>query len=170
MLRKAEKIFDNIIDAGALLAALLYIFIMLAVCLGVVSRYVLQSPLLWVVEITAYALLYLTFLGATWLLRKEGHVTMDILVDNLRPRAQAIIGALTSLICAVMFLIIAYYGIIVTWEHYTRGHFDSHSVMQIPDAYPLAVVPIGSILLSIQLLRRAWTHLHNSQEATVDRE
>ena len=168
MLKRLNSIFKHIVDGGAIVAALLYLFIMLAVSLGVVMRYFVKSPLLWVVEITSYALLYLTFLGAAWLLKKEGHVTMDFVVDQLKPRTQNIIEAVTSFVVAIMFLIIAYYGVLVTWEHFEKGLYDAHGILKICDAYPLAIIPIGSILLSIQLLGRAWTRLHHQQEATPE--
>lgn len=163
MLKKLKVIFDKVVDSAALLASFFYIFIMLAVSLGVFMRYVMKSPLLWVVEITSYALLGFTFLGATWLLKRDGHVTMDFVVGMLKPRTQDIIEAITSFVCAIMFLIIAFYGALVTLDHFKRGLFDANAVLRIPQAYPLLIIPIGCLLLFIQLTIRGWNRLRHDE-------
>ena len=49
-------------------------------------RYFLNRPLVWVLELTEYALLWVTFLGAAWLLRQGGHVQVDVIVDFMSRR------------------------------------------------------------------------------------
>lgn len=154
ILTKLKRNFESIEGSAAFLASVLYVFIMLAVSLGVVMRYVFKAPLIWVQEITSYSLLYLTFLGAGWLLRREGHVCMDFVIAGFRPKVQDIIEGITSLFTAAMFLIITFYGIIVTVEHFKEGQYDSISVLKIPDAYYLAVVPIGCFLLFVRSMIR----------------
>ena len=73
-----EAIFDTIINISAIFAGVLIILIMLCVCVDVIMRYFFNSPLFWVVELGEYAMLYITFTGAAWLLKTDGHVTIDI--------------------------------------------------------------------------------------------
>ena len=50
-------------------ATLIFVAMMLVVCAEVLLRYGFNSPISWVVEISEYALLWITFLGAAWVLR-----------------------------------------------------------------------------------------------------
>ena len=60
---------ENILAGVAMVVLGLIIF---SVCLEIIMRYFLNWPLVWVVELTEYGLLHVTFLGAAWLLRQGG--------------------------------------------------------------------------------------------------
>jgi TRAP-type C4-dicarboxylate transport system permease small subunit len=99
-------------------------------------------------------LLFIAFLGTAWLLRREGHVKMDILVNRLQPRAQAFLGIFSSVIGAVVCLVLVWYGVQVTWDHWLRGTYKA-TTMEIPNAPILVIIPLGSFMFFIQCLRRA---------------
>ena len=65
------RIIDRMIDAGAFLAASLLIAVMLATTIKVVFRYGLREGLIGVDQISGTMLLYIAFLGAAWVLRRE---------------------------------------------------------------------------------------------------
>ena len=133
---------------------------MLAVGAEVVMRYFFNRPLLWVVEVTGLTLLYITFLVAAWVLRREQHVKMDMVLSRLSPRTQAILNIITSTLSAVIFLAITWYGAWATWEHFKAGYYTS-TTMEIPYVYVLIIIPIGSLLLFIQFLRRIHGHIRS---------
>ena len=161
VLRKLSVIFDSIVNIAALLAATVLVSIVFSVCLGVVMRYVFGRAIIWIPEVNAYTLTPVTFLSAAWLLRDEGHVRMDIVVERFTKRNQIIIDVGTSILCAIMFLAISWYGAQTTWDYFQRNVYDYSSVMRIPIAYVLASVFVGSILLFIQFLRRTWGYLQD---------
>lgn len=154
----AGAIFDGILNVFAFLSALLLAFIMLSICLEVIMRYFLNRPLVWVIEMSEYALLYITFLGTAWLLRREGHVTVDILLVRLNPKNQAALGFLSSIVGIIISLILIWYGSEVAWDHYVRGVFKP-TVLQFPTAPVLAIIPIGSVILAMQFIRRGYLFL-----------
>lgn len=170
VLGSVTSIFDKTVNLLAFLAAVIFIFAMLAVNFGVTLRYVLHRPQAWVVDIAAMCLIYITFLAATWLLRKEGHVTMDIAIGLLKPRTLTIINIITSLICAIMFLLFVVYGAYITWDHFLEGRYCAHTVLRIPTAYTLVIIPVGSSFLFIQLMRRAWGYYLSLRRAAPDQE
>ena len=126
-------------------------------------RYFLKMPQVWVVEITEYTLLVITFLGTAWVLKREGHVKVDLVLNRLKPRAQAFINIITSVVSALVLLVVAWYGLRISWDYFQKGIFEL-SMLDIPKAPIMVVIPIGSILLLIQFLRRAygyWESLKN---------
>ena len=158
ILRKLASIIDNTNYLLAALAGLLLVFLMLMVAYEVVIRYFLGLSLIWTVEITGYCLLYVTFLAAAWLLGKEGHVTMDLVLNRLNPRTQALLNTITSVIGAIICLIIVWFGVKVTWDNYQLGYVAT-SELRPPLFLIILIIPIGSFLLSIQFLRRAYGYL-----------
>ena len=92
MLKKVGNIFNHCNRALALVAGVVTVFVMLAINYEVFMRYFLNRPTLWTLEISEYSLVYITFLGAAWVLRKDGHVKIDLLVRVLKPRSQIILN------------------------------------------------------------------------------
>lgn len=161
LLDKSNSIFDRILNVLAFLAAATIIFTMLLVTAEVVMRYFLNLSLVWGVEITEYLLLYMTFLGTAWLLKREGHVKVEILASQLNPRAQTLLSIITSILGAMMFLVITWFGAEVTHDHWVRHVVYPETVTGVPKAVILAVIPAGSFLLFIQFLRRTYRYLES---------
>ena len=167
LIAKLSSIFDRIISLFAFLAGVIIIFMMMSVCAGVVMRYFFNQPLVWEVEVNEVALLFVTFLGTAWVLKREGHVKMEIVVDRLSPRSQNVVDVFTSTISAILLLFFVWYGTLVTWDHFQRGLYQA-TALSIPNAAVLFIIPVGSFLLCIQFLRRARGFL-TSWKASQDR-
>lgn len=154
-LTKVGTVFDRIIGSLAFVAGILIIFIMLAIGSEIVTRYFLGKPPVGVMDISEIAILYITFLGAAWLLSIEGHVKMDIVLNRLRPRAQSIFNIVTSIVAAIICLILFWFSTEVTWDTFQRGLWEV-GIMEIPTFTIVLIIPIGSLMLFIQFLRRAY--------------
>ncbi len=135
------------------IAGLILIFIMFSVCLDVIMRYFLNRPLMWVTETTECLLLYITFLGTAWLLREEGHVRVDILLSRLRPKIVNFLGIITSVMGSFIAFALTWYGASVTVDKFLRGVY-TPSIMEIPVALIIVIIPIGSFMLFIQFIIR----------------
>ena len=152
---KMTPIFDRTVGLLALLGCLSLVFIMLIVNAEVVMRYLLNRPILWATQITEYGLLWLTFLGTAWLLRKEGHVKMDIVLSQLNPKTQSVLNIITSIIGAVACLTLAWYGTQITWQYFQEGRREL-SILSFALAPIMVIIPIGAFLLFVQFLRRTY--------------
>ena len=85
---------------------------------------------------------------------------MDLVLAQLKPKPQAMVNIITSIIGAIVFLVIAWYGIDISWFAFQEGHF--MVTLWEPPKWPiLAIIPVGSFLLSIQFLRRAYGYLRS---------
>lgn len=160
LLKRVWAFFDTILDLLAVLGMVLLTFMMLSVCWEVVTRYLLGSASVWVIEFSEYILLYITFLGTAWLLRNEGHVEMDILITLLSPKPRLIVKSVTSILGGVICFIVAWSGAEVSLDHLQRG-LHQPTLMEPPDFPLFAVIPLGFFLLSIQFLRRAYGYIES---------
>ena len=100
-------------------------------------------------------MVYLPFLGGAWLLKKEGHVRIDVVLRYLRPKARALVDFATSILGAITLSLITWYSAQATWRSYALG-MSRLGEITVPEYLILMVIPVGSVLLFIQFLRRAY--------------
>lgn len=150
----AWRLFDLIIDAGAVLAAVLLIAVMLMTTIKVVFRYGLHEGLIGIDQLSGTALLYITFFGAAWVLRREEHVSIDILLGALPLHTRRQLHVVSSLLGAVVCLCLTVFGTLEVISSLQRG-IRIPAEIEIPRAVNLVVIPLGCFFLALQFLRRA---------------
>jgi len=158
LLKKIIKIHGRTVEIATFFAGILLFFLMLSVGLEVVLRYFFNRPTIWVAEVSGYILLYITFLVAAWVLRREGHVKMDLVISRLSPKTQSLINAITSVVGAIIFLLLTWYGVKATWYLF-QVHDLTATLMRVPKFIIVAIIPVGSFLFFTQFLRRAYNYL-----------
>lgn len=154
ILEPVSAAFDRVCYILACLSIGLFIFAWLSVCSEIVFRYFFNHPLVWVIEISEYILVFITFLGSAWLLKEERHVSIDIVSAILRPRHEAVLNIITSFLGAISCLAFFWYSGQSTWDHFLRNAYDL-KYLRLPFALILAPIPIGSFMLFIQFVKRA---------------
>jgi TRAP-type C4-dicarboxylate transport system permease small subunit len=155
------RIFDIIVDAGAVLAALLLVVTMLATTVKVFFRYSLHASLIGVDQISGTLLLYIAFLGAAWVLRRDEHVTIDLLLGHVGARVRWFLMVMSSFIGAAVCLVVAIFGTVEVIGSIERG-VRIPAEIEMPRAVNLVVIPFGFLCLSLQFLRRAFDDLKRS--------
>lgn len=158
------KYFDALSDFMAALAGCLLAVITVAMCYTIFMRFLFNQTTIWIIPMCEYSLLWIVFLGTTWLLREKGHITTDIIYVHLSEKAKqnldfvmSIIGGLT---CALLF----YLGIIHLYDCLIHGVTDVRS-LTVPKSAVFIIVPIGSFLLTLQFFRVAWSGWINIKKA-----
>ncbi|RUM96195.1 TRAP transporter small permease [Pseudaminobacter arsenicus] len=151
---KLERSFDFILNLFAGIAAVLLVVMMLATVLKVVLRALFNHGILGIDQISGTMMVYITFLGAAWVLRRDGHVSVDILTANLRPQAQRMVMFVSSLIGAAVCFVLTWFGTTAVLLSLQRGIVVA-AELEIPRAVNLWVIPLGCLLLGFEFLRRA---------------
>ena len=152
--RRAVRVFDAILDAGAALSGALVLTVMLVTSVKVVFRYLLRQGLIGVDQLSGLLLLYITFLGAAWVLRRDGHVTIDLLVGRLGPGARRRLDVVNSLVGAAICFVLAWYGTLEVVDSWRRGILIPAEI-ELPRVVNLVVIPLGSLFLALQFVRQA---------------
>ena len=168
LVKRISDSFDRLLTFTAIFTSALLIFIMLLIVYEIVMRVFIRQGQFWVLEVSEYSLLYITFLAAAWLLKREGHVKMDIFLNRLKPKAQTILNIVTSTLGAGAFLLVTFYGIQVTWEYFRIGA-PLPTALEPPAFLISLAIPIGSFLFFVQLLKRIYgftTNLKDIQESS----
>jgi TRAP-type C4-dicarboxylate transport system permease small subunit len=151
-----ERAFDWLITALNYLAGGILLFMGGAVLYEVFMRYLFNAPTRWVIEFSEYMLLYMALLAAAWVLKQEGHVRVEMLVDALPRRVQAVLHAVTSWVGALVCALFCWYSAALVWETFWSGEVLFRAV-HVPKSAVLLSLPIGLSLLTLQFIRRAFS-------------
>ena len=157
MSRRMSKVIDAILTLGGYASAALIVIVTLMLIYEVLTRYFFQRPSIWALDFTRYAILYLTFLGTAWLLREEGHVKIEIITASFSSKGQALMNGVTSLIALVACCIFFWEATKSTWHAYQIGQTLERSLV-VPRYLIIGIMPLGTFLLCLQFMRRAWAH------------
>lgn len=154
-LMKVAAVFDRFNDVLAGMSAALIAILTVFLSYEVINRLVLHRATVWLLEAAEFSLVYVCFLAAAWLLRSEGHVVLDVVVTRLKPKAQALLNSGTSVVGAITCLVTGWAGVVMTLDYIQIGYIGSDIIL-INTAFILGIVPVGTLLLFIQFVRRAY--------------
>jgi TRAP-type transport system small permease protein len=113
----------------------------------VVTRYGFNHPLTWPEELCTLLLVWMTFFGASLLLKKEQHIEIDFFVKLLPRRAQQVLSL-------VIYLLMLGFLVIVAWGAYQLQFFQSRHytvALRIPKNYFSLPVLISSIAMCLYI-------------------
>ncbi len=123
-MRLVTRIYDGLVQAMALAAALMLVWLMVSVVVSVVMRNSGVQPFAWLFTSSEYALLYMTMLGAPWLVREKGHVHIELLTAKLPDAAKGVVSRGVALLCVVVCAILAWKGYDLFYTNVVRGDYD----------------------------------------------
>ena len=160
---RVGRVFDRLNSLAIYLAGSFILFMALLVGYSIAARYFHFAYPIWAAQTAEYVLLWSTFLGAAWLLRKRGHVKVDLLVNRVNPKARGVLAIVESVIGAAACIFLAWFGAQVTWDLWQRGVMDVRAV-DIPKFSLMLIIPIGSFLLSVEFIRSLYNHLSSLKQ------
>lgn len=91
-----------------LLAVTMLVVILVTMFLQVIARYVFNSPFSWSEELARLAMIWLTFLSASWVAANQGHIRVDLWGTSLSESTRFWMDGLVHLliIACCLFLIV----------------------------------------------------------------
>ena len=105
-------IADRLRVQGVNFAGALSMFIILAaISVGILYRYVLQSPLMWIEELARYMFIWNIYIGLIIASRENIHPKLDFIVNLLPERLQSKIRLFNRIVILAMYVLLVYLGI-----------------------------------------------------------
>lgn len=106
-----RRISDGLRTIEEILALCVVGLMALVISTQVVARYGLDRPLSWPEELSEFLFITLTFIGATAVLKRGGHFSMDALVQSLPDTARRLIHRLSMMLMGVLAAGLAWYSV-----------------------------------------------------------
>ncbi len=167
--KREGRLCERALDVLRGICVSILVGVILSVLIEVLLRFFFNRPQKWVVEMSEYGLLYLTFLSAAVVLRKEAHISVDLLTSRLKSKARDLLSVFQYLVILLVSLVLFVVGAKTTVDHYLRGIYNP-TLLQIPIAYVLVVIPVGGFFLLVQSvigLRSSWRRYKTEKNGPV---
>ena len=148
------------------LAAATVALITLLVCYDVVGRNLGLPSLVWVNEITEYALPIATLAAAPWLMWRNQHVRLDLLGAVLSTSSQRRVDRVASLLGLVISLVMVWYAVRMLLDSLQAGSLVMKALV-FPEWWLYVPVPIGFALLALECGRRVLRPSGLTEEAVL---
>lgn len=181
---RIEHIFDEIEENS------------IAICLGlmtlltfanVVARYILNTNIIWALELTLYLFAWLILMGMSYGVKKHIHIGVDVVI-NLLPPAGRKIAALFSITACLIFSFLLLIG---SWDYWypfatERSWLETEDIPMpemlqflsnwlnegeryenIPRLIPYLALPLGLALMTFRFLQVGWKVITNQQDMII---
>jgi len=123
------------------------------VCLtvaGVVMRYFVGTPLVWLEEVQMILIVWLVMFGGSAAFRERAHVAIDVLVESLPSGLRRCIDVVVALVVLAMLGVLAWIGIAFAGFHFRAQH--ETSILHIPYGMVHLAIPIGALLMMLSYI------------------
>ena len=134
-------------------SALVIGVVALLVTCDVVARNIGLGSFPWVLEISEYSLPLATFLAAPWLLYKNEHVRIDMLLTALSGTAARRIDLAADTIGLAVCVVFVFYGIKVIGDSMQLGSMIIKTLV-LPEWWTFVPLPVCFTLVGIEFVRR----------------
>ena len=158
------KTYDAVSDACCVsLAGAALVFTCLSVLYDVGARAAGLQPPIWTSAATEYAMLFLTMAIAPYLVRRQGHVRIEILSRSLPAAARPLLHRGVSLVAFAVCMVVVFFAVRMGIDAHGRGEVDIRSI-ELPRWVLFAAIAIGFGLCAVEFLRHAMSHVTEADE------
>lgn len=140
---KIKKSLDRLLEPSLII---IISVLVIAVLWQVFSRYVLQAPSTVTDELSRFLLIWLTLLGAAWVVGQQGHLAIDLLSDQLsrsKARILSIVLLLLMALFAVAVLIVGGFNLV----QITLTLEQTSTVLRVPMGYIYLALPVSGVFI-----------------------
>jgi TRAP-type C4-dicarboxylate transport system permease small subunit len=148
-----RRAYGFLMQACGIGAALTIGVMALLVTFDVIARNTGLGSFPWVVEVSEYSLPFATFLAAPWLLYRNEHVRLDMLLTALPGRIARQVDRLADLIGLMVCAVFVWYGVAVIEDSINLGSLVIKTLV-FPEWWLFLPVPVSFGLLGIEFARR----------------
>lgn len=147
------RAYGALLHGLALIAAFALGITAVLVAGDVVARNIGLGTLPWILEASEYSLPLATFLVAPWLLHRNEHVRLDMLLVAAPPRARAWLNRIADAAGLLICIVFVVYGAKVVADSARLGSMVIKSIV-FPEWWIYVPVPLAFTLLAIEFVAR----------------
>ena len=142
-----KKIGRVIANLDLYAACVLLAFLIGLTFAGVFMRYVFNAPFVWQEEVQLGVFLWVTFLAGRAGFRMNGHVAIEILVDQLPRKLRMIVEMAVAVVVVLLLAYLAKNGFVYV-ATLIRGSRET-AILRVPYEWIYGILPVSCILMII---------------------
>ena len=167
-MRLFTQCYTAVLYSMAGIAAATLVWLMVSVIASVIMRNAGLQPYAWLFTSAEYGLLYMTMLGAPWLVREKGHVHIELVTAVLPPALRQVVSRLVALMCVLVCLVLAWKGFELLTVNLERNDFDVRAyyfprwmlTITFPISFGLMVIEFMRFVIGPELLHSGEAGIH----------
>jgi len=152
-IHKLSDILDKVME----IVIVLMLAVMVVVTGAQIVCRVFFTSLSWSEEATRYLLIWSTLLGAGCVYKHSGHISITVLQDLLPEKAKDVMQIVIHVLCMVLFVLIAFYGI----KYFGKQGRQLSPTMRLPMRYVYTCIPIGAGIMIVHALDAVLQHMRH---------
>ena len=160
-----RRLSDLLNDVAERIAIVLLAIITILTFIGVLSRYVFGTPIIWLYETTLVLFSWATFFGVSIAFKREEHIHLDIIMHHIGDRGANILRAVIKGILLIFLGIILIDGISIIRDTMTQ----SYNTIPVPYSWFYAAFPVCAVISCIHLVSQAADALTHGSEGSDTR-
>jgi C4-dicarboxylate transporter, DctQ subunit len=141
--------YDGFINLMAFIAALMLVWLMVAIVVSVFIRNIGFQPSAWFFLSTEYSIYFLTLLGTPWLIRIKGQVHIELLTSLLSSFWLQIVSRTVAVLATLICLVLAWKGLDLMMTNIERQDYDVRAFF-VPKWILTVVFPISFTAMAIE--------------------
>ena len=157
---QASRLGILIEQASGLFCVLFFATMVVVMLMSVFFRYVLNNPFEWTEELVRFLWLGLCFLAINIGVRRNEHIGISVIVDNLPPKFAKILGYMVDLLSGLFLVVLIRQAYLMTNQTVMTA-----AALKISMFWPYLTLLVGACLAFIQLVVRFITILYRGGKA-----
>jgi C4-dicarboxylate transporter, DctQ subunit len=163
-----SRAYRFLVDAMAVIAGGMLVWLMVSVVVSVAMRNAGLQPFAWLFTSAEYGMLYMTMLGAPWLVRERGHVHIELLTSALPAGLQRVVSRTVAALCVVICAYLAWKGTDLVLTNIARNDFDVRAyffprwllTVSLPLSFGLMAIEFARFVFGPELLHTGEAGIH----------
>lgn len=139
---------------------LMITFTVILILIGseVINRYVFNSSIAWAQEVAIYLYVFMSWMGASYAVRRRLHLSMDLIQSKMTPKLRIAVISFNNVLFLVLMGFVVYYGqeVALLQRNYGRTLFGMPSLQT---WYFYILIPITGALIMVRILQRMYQDL-----------
>lgn len=152
--RSLLKIEEGILSYGTIALAVLVIG-------GVVSRTVFNHSWVFMEEVANTIMIFITFLGLGYCVRKARHIRMSAIHDMLSKPIRKVLIVAVCLVTGLVMLTMGYWAVLYTAQVYKAGNVTP--ALRIPIYFIIMWIPLGFFMAAIEYFMAVYKNLRSTE-------
>ncbi len=153
MLASVDRAYEWLLRAMVAVAGVYLAAMMVAIVYITMFRWMELPYWAYAFEVVEYGFVYVMMLGSPWLVRKRGHVYIEIVTAALAPGTRRVVSRLVALLCMLACLVLAWYSWKLFGNDWVTNHLDEKRSRDLQRWLGTIVMPLGFGLMALEFLR-----------------
>jgi C4-dicarboxylate transporter DctQ subunit len=151
---------EKFIKYSGYLASSLFVLIGFIVSFEVISRYLFNSPTVWVNEISTFLQIWATYVALTYSFHFKEFIRITVIYDRVSDKAKKFLDFISFLVMIIFTSFVVYYGWLIAHDSFETGRTSS-TILDLPSFLTEYAIPIGFGLLLLRLVVEVFNYIIN---------